>query len=128
MLTFQSLLATKFSASGREDVDVRMLGRGRPFVLEVVNPRNRDLSLNSLSSIEKDINSARLDVNVRDLQLASKRNVQMHIKEGESEKKKQYAAYCCCDRDLTSEDVMRLNEVGKHIVIEQKTPIRVLHR
>jgi tRNA pseudouridine synthase 10 len=26
-------------ASGREDVDVRMLGRGRPFILEVVNPK-----------------------------------------------------------------------------------------
>lgn len=26
---------SKFSSSGREDVDVRMLGPGRPFVLEV---------------------------------------------------------------------------------------------
>ena len=25
--------------SGREDIDVRMLGRGRPFVLELVNPK-----------------------------------------------------------------------------------------
>ena len=27
--------STKFSSCGREDVDVRMLGEGRPFVLEV---------------------------------------------------------------------------------------------
>lgn len=26
-------------ASGREDIDVRMLGTGRPFVFEVINPR-----------------------------------------------------------------------------------------
>ena len=29
----------RFSASGREDVDVRMLGTGRPFVVELINPR-----------------------------------------------------------------------------------------
>jgi tRNA U54 and U55 pseudouridine synthase Pus10 len=28
-----------FSSGGREDMDVRMLGDGRPFVLEMVNPR-----------------------------------------------------------------------------------------
>jgi len=27
-------------ASGREDIDVRMLGRGRPFVMEFTNPKN----------------------------------------------------------------------------------------
>ena len=29
----------KFSSSGREDVDVRMLGTGRPFLFEIANPR-----------------------------------------------------------------------------------------
>ncbi|WP_162509739.1 tRNA pseudouridine(54/55) synthase Pus10 [Thermogymnomonas acidicola] len=32
-------------AAGREDVDVRMLGSGRDFVIEVVNPRIRHLDL-----------------------------------------------------------------------------------
>jgi tRNA U54 and U55 pseudouridine synthase Pus10 len=36
----------KFHAGGREDVDVRMLRGGRPFVLEFVNPRK---SLGELS-------------------------------------------------------------------------------
>ncbi len=27
-------------SAGREDADVRMLGRGRPFVLEIINARN----------------------------------------------------------------------------------------
>jgi len=26
-------------AAGREDIDVRMLGRGRPFILELINPK-----------------------------------------------------------------------------------------
>ena len=28
----------RFSSSGREDVDVRMLGDGRPFIVELINP------------------------------------------------------------------------------------------
>ena len=31
-------IETKFHAGGREDIDVRMLQGGRPFVLEFVNP------------------------------------------------------------------------------------------
>lgn len=40
----------KFHAGGREDVDVRMLKGGRPFVIEFVNPRIvlRDISLEGL--------------------------------------------------------------------------------
>ncbi|HZU99041.1 MAG TPA: hypothetical protein VFF73_20200, partial [Planctomycetota bacterium] len=33
---------------GREDLDVRMLGSGRPFVLEVVSPRRRSVDLASI--------------------------------------------------------------------------------
>jgi len=29
----------KFHSGGREDIDVRMLGDGRPFVLELISPR-----------------------------------------------------------------------------------------
>jgi tRNA U54 and U55 pseudouridine synthase Pus10 len=28
-------------AGGREDRDVRMLGNGRPFIIEIINPKNR---------------------------------------------------------------------------------------
>ena len=35
----------KFHGAGREDIDVRMLGRGRPFVFEVVGPRRHDVDL-----------------------------------------------------------------------------------
>lgn len=39
---------TVFHGAGREDIDARMLGSGRPFVVEVVRPRRRDLDLNAL--------------------------------------------------------------------------------
>ncbi|MBI4585354.1 MAG: tRNA pseudouridine(54/55) synthase Pus10 [Planctomycetes bacterium] len=40
--------ATFFHGAGREDIDVRMLGRGRPFVLEVREPRKRKLDFERL--------------------------------------------------------------------------------
>lgn len=40
--------ATKFHGAGREDVDVRMLGNGRPFVLEIREPKIRNIDLSVL--------------------------------------------------------------------------------
>ncbi len=36
---------TFFHASGREDIDARMLGTGRPFVIEVSKPKKRFVDL-----------------------------------------------------------------------------------
>jgi len=40
--------AGRFHGAGREDIDVLMLGRGRPFVFEVVGARRGDLDLEAL--------------------------------------------------------------------------------
>ncbi len=40
--------AGRFHGAGREDIDVLMLGRGRPFVFEVIGARNPDLDLEAL--------------------------------------------------------------------------------
>ncbi len=42
--------ATRFHGLGREDTDVRMLGQGRPFVLEVFSPKRRYLDLSALAA------------------------------------------------------------------------------
>ncbi len=46
---------TFFHGAGREDIDVRMLGEGRPFVIEVRHPRRRRLDLDRLA---REINDA----------------------------------------------------------------------
>jgi tRNA pseudouridine synthase 10 len=117
----------KFSSSGREDVDVRMLGRGRPFILEVLNPRIIDIDSKQFSSMRSAINESQNDVAVRDLQIVSKNSLQTDLKEGESEKTKTYQALCCISRPLTDSDIELLDNT-KDLLIRQKTPIRVLHR
>jgi hypothetical protein len=59
----------KFSASGREDVDVRTLGRGRPFVCELLNPHRIKFTAEQVQSLESDINKNSKEVSVRDLQI-----------------------------------------------------------
>jgi len=40
--------ANAFHGMGREDIDARMLGEGRPFVLEIDHPRRRNIDLEDL--------------------------------------------------------------------------------
>jgi tRNA pseudouridine synthase 10 len=48
---------TKFVTAGREDANVRMLGTGRPFYLELINPRTPKLSTEMYKQIEDEINN-----------------------------------------------------------------------
>ena len=62
-----------FHGAGREDIDVRMLGTGRPFVLEIKHPQKRILDL---PSIEAYINEKYKDViEVHDLAYTPKETV-----------------------------------------------------
>ena len=64
--------SVKFGSSGREDVDVRMLGDGRPFLLEVVNARRVKYSADEMRTFQDTINRESKDVFVRDLQIVPK--------------------------------------------------------
>lgn len=57
-----------FMSSGREDVDVRCLGKGRPFALEIVNPIRENLKLSTFISIENEVRKSSL-ISIRDLQM-----------------------------------------------------------
>ena len=48
----------KFHTGGREDIDVRMLGNGRPFVLEILDPKKSySVSEDKLKEMEAIINT-----------------------------------------------------------------------
>lgn len=122
----------KFSSSGREDVDVRTLGKGRPFVVDISNPRKTKLDRKILIAIEKKINKSSEDVFVRDLQIVQKEDL-VHIKAGEETKTKTYTCFCLIKLE-NNEEIPELKEKLKQLsnikdlVIQQRTPIRVLHR
>nr|XP_022330873.1 putative tRNA pseudouridine synthase Pus10 [Crassostrea virginica] len=115
----------RFSSSGREDVDVRMLGKGRPFVVEMENPRRVQFTPEVLREIQQEINKS-ADVKVRDLQIVDKNDIN-RLKEGEIEKTKTYSALCWSREPLSRQQLDKLQDI-KDLVIYQKTPIRVLHR
>lgn len=120
---------TIFSSSGREDVDVRMLGKGRPFVFKMVSPFNdENYNLKTMRKIQNYVNKKHATkIEIRDLQVVSKEEVANHIKEGEESKTKEYRALCCCSRKISQVDIDKVNTTID-LDIEQKTPIRVLHR
>merc|ERR1712110_242055 len=120
----------KFSSSGREDVDVRMLGKGRPFLFELVNSRKVNLTSTELDTIQCDINLLTKDIFVRDLQLVTKDSIKA-LKDGEDAKRKTYTALCVISKEAATETVVdkliKLEEMGE-VKLSQRTPIRVLHR
>ncbi|GFS17072.1 tRNA pseudouridine synthase Pus10 [Elysia marginata] len=116
----------RFSSSGREDVDVRMLGDGRPFIVELIDPHCVIFSKQDMSLLQQKINMSSKDVQVRDLQIVSREDTSI-LKDGEISKTKCYSAECWCERPLTETDLIKLAGI-KDLALQQKTPLRVLHR
>ncbi|KZV16538.1 tRNA pseudouridine synthase A, mitochondrial, partial [Dorcoceras hygrometricum] len=116
----------KFHAAGREDMDVLMLGTGRPFLVEIQNARQLPSDV-LVKDMENKINSleSRL-VRVKNLKVFGSQGWDL-MREGEAEKQKQYAALVWISRPLTCNDDLTLSS-HKDMAIQQRTPIRVLHR
>ncbi|KAL9264493.1 hypothetical protein AKJ16_DCAP06026 [Drosera capensis] len=129
----------KFHAAGREDIDVRMLGSGRPFLVEIQNARVIP-STAHLKDMEEGING--LDdrlVRVKNLKVVDIEGWAL-MREGEAEKQlhvttkvskgllqKEYVALVWISRPVEDEDLRTLSSF-KDMKIIQRTPIRVLHR
>ena len=87
-----------------QDVDVRMLGEGRPFLLEVVNARRVKFSAEEMRSFQQSINKASAQkVFIRDLQIVSKSDTKI-LKDGEDNKQKVYEALCVLTLNDTRSD------------------------
>lgn len=60
-----------FMSSGREDVDVRCLGKGRPFILEIMDAKRCDLSQLEAAKMEEKLKGSSL-VSIRDVQMVER--------------------------------------------------------
>lgn len=108
--------------AGREDIDARMLGSGRPFVLEVCSPRRRELDLVSLQAEVNKTQGGK--IRIGKLKFVSR---MMVSKIKEIRAAKTYEALVSFEGDISSgslrEALCKL--VGE---IKQRTPQRVVHR
>jgi tRNA pseudouridine synthase 10 len=122
------LLATKgtdesFHGSGREDIDALMLGTGRPFILEIKNPKTRTIDLKRL---EHEINEQTKDkIEVTSLRFSSRDEI-ARIKAAEF--RKTYRVTIEGEQLLNKEKLIKVAQALRGKLVQQMTPTRVAHR
>ncbi len=112
-----------FHGMGREDIDVRCLGSGRPFVVELKSPRRRSTDLDAL--VEKVNAAADGMIEITGLRPSNKPEV-ARIKETKAEKS--YTIFFRTDADCGEDEIRTRIESLSGKVLEQRTPQRVSHR
>lgn len=118
----------KFHGAGREDMDVRMLGNGRPFVFEMQKAKRPDVDLEALAEAVQQRSDGRVEL--LGLQLCDRRRV-VEVKEMHCQKeylaRVRFDEGVDVDADVVAAKLQELQE-GKRLQLVQKTPQRVAHR
>ena len=113
---------------GREDIDARMLGNGRPFVLELKEPVHRRKALGDMKAMERLINErAKGAVEIEGLRFSNLKEIRVlkdHRSKKSYEVEVEFAEEEKVDRPGLDKAFTQLR--GK--VIDQRTPERVAHR
>ena len=113
---------SKFHGAGREDIDVRMLGSGRPFVLEIKEPKKRNLDLDKIGKKVNDYSKGKTEYH--DLKFVEKIR-KAEIKVSSPDTFKTYRALVECEENVSKEELAILQSLN---IINQRTPQRVSHR
>ena len=109
--------------AGREDIDARMIGTGRPFILEVVAPKKREVDL---SALEEAINrSADERISVSIMRWSERTEVET-LKSSKAHKK--YRILVEVEGALSAEELANALKALNGVTIQQRTPERVAHR
>lgn len=112
-----------FHGAGREDVDARMLGDGRPCVIEIENPHRRSVDL---AALEAEINEqAEGSVEMRGLRAATHDMVE-RVKRLDASKT--YRMDVEFESSVGEDALQDAIEAIDGTTIEQRTPQRVDHR
>ncbi|MHA1882086.1 MAG: tRNA pseudouridine(54/55) synthase Pus10 [Candidatus Thorarchaeota archaeon] len=115
----------KVHAAGREDVDALMLGSGRPFVVEISEPKIRRPNLELLQEfINKE---AKGKVEVNGLEITDRKRGQ-DLKQESSSNVKEYTAIIKTEEDVDEDDLRKAETLLSGAELEQRTPNRVAHR
>ena len=107
-----------FKGAGREDVDVRMLGNGRPFIIEVKRPKRRNVDLNEVA---RKINASG-KVEVLNLRFVSAKEAEQVLTKNH---RKEYLALVLVENGVTPKEAEEVAKKLTGIEIHQRTPWRV---
>jgi len=108
---------------GREDIDARMLGNGRPFVVELERPLRRSLDLEVLEAEINALAAGRVEVEgLRPSGLDEVRALKA------SRASKTYLAQVVFDLPVPEEKLKLLEKTFTGLQVQQRTPERVSHR
>ncbi|EEB74691.1 tRNA pseudouridine(54/55) synthase Pus10 [Thermococcus sp. AM4] len=107
-----------FKGAGREDVDVRMLGNGRPFIVEVKSPKRRKVDL---GKIAEEINASG-KVEVLNLRFVSAKEAEEVLTKNHM---KEYLALVLVEEGVTPEEAEEVARKLMGLEIHQRTPWRV---
>lgn len=115
--------ASTLHGAGREDIDAVMIGSGRPFIIEISEPRRRQAELVFL---EEEINrEAEGRVSVKGLRWTERSEVET-LKTHKGHKK--YRILVDIDGSIPEETLSAAADQLKGATIHQRTPVRVAHR
>jgi tRNA pseudouridine synthase 10 len=109
--------------AGREDIDARMVGTGRPFILEVVEPKKRSMDLVALETEINRTAEGRVSVAIKRW---SERGEVETLKSNKAHKK--YRILVEVDGDLSADEFAKATKTLQGVTIHQRTPERVAHR
>ncbi len=110
-----------FHGMGREDIDALMLGDGRPFVLEISQPKKRNIDLDQLELKANESDLARY----RSLSFTDREEVK---KTKLATPTKVYRARVRADGKVNKEQVVGVALSFRDVYVDQRTPRRVEHR
>lgn len=114
---------SSFHGAGREDIDVKMLGNGRPFVVEINNPVKRSISL---EKITEEINKKNIDhIEVSNLHFCKKKEIK-RLKAAAFNKV--YLVEIEAKNGFKRENLLKVALALRGKIIEQYTPTRVAKR
>ena len=113
--------AHSFHGMGREDIDACMLGEGRPFILQIDDPKVRDIDLDELELRANESDLAKY----HNLHFVEREMVQAY-KAADSDKT--YHVTVKAEGNINKERAVEVALAFENVVINQRTPARVEHR
>ncbi len=118
-----------FHGAGREDIDARCLGSGRSFIIEIRNPKIRNVNLIEIAQILNEKNKTKIFV---DSLLSTTKKDIADIKRSSEFLRKNYNALVYFAQPISEiefdDKLQKTEEFLNETIINQRTPLRVVHR